>query len=82
MNPGSSGVSHISGKRDLGEGGWGGKKLPDTRNTEGLPACAESKKAGRQVRLGKVWEAWERGLFQAERAGVEQWWEGMSAPGA
>lgn len=49
------------------EGGWGGKKLPDSGSTEGLPACADSKEAGRQERLGRVWAAWERGLSKTER---------------
>lgn len=29
---------------------------------QGVPGSVENEEAGRQERLGRVWEAWERGL--------------------
>ena len=63
MNADGSGVSHGSGKLEIWEGMCGAeKKASRYREYGDLPARVENEEAGRQERLGRVWEAWERGL--------------------
>lgn len=62
----------------MGGGGRRGKKLPDARSAEGLPARVTSKEAGKLEKLRRVREAWQRALKEAERDGG-QWWEELSA---